>query len=799
MELLTIFAEEYGYRFDIEVVPFDSVIMGMSTGKYDMTSASLQVTAEREESVNFSDPYMQFDVVMVVKGDGAKQTNITLADMKNATIGVITGSAHNELVDKNFPEAKKINFNLIADMTLAVQQGKIDCYIEDEPFMTPLLWEGVALKRLDEAVAQISYGFVFPQSEESRALREQVNAFLAEAKADGTIDRLIEKWLGDTEPTEHPNYSQLTGENGTIHLAISLDSKPILYHNANGYTGLEMELLTLFGQYAGYAFDIEVVPFESIIAGISTGKYDMSASTLSITPEREESVDFSDPYASFDVVMIVKDDGVQQTEKKLTLADFENATLGIHTGSSFETVAKERFPEAQRQYYSVMTDMILAVEQGKIDGYINETIYVTAALWEGAKIDIVDEIIDRTDLGYIFQKDGESTVVREQLDAFIRKAKENGQLAALQEKWLGNTEPTEIFDADSLTGENGTLQVAISPDLMPLCYMKDGEIVGYDIEVLQHFAKEYGYDLEIVSITFDSILPGVVSGKYDIGAGGFTITEERAQSVDFSESYLVVDVVMVVKAEDAAVAQPGFWADVKESFEKTFIREDRWKLIVEGIGITMLISICAAICGTLLGFGLYMLSRSDVKLLQLLAKGIAKVYSRIVAGTPIVVILMILFYVVFGKFRDMSGVLVAIIGFTLTFGAFVYDHMTVSVGSVDHGQTEAAFALGYPKNKTFFRIIFPQAMTIFLPSYCGQAVELIKATAVVGYVAVNDLTKMGDIIRSNTYEAFFPLIATAVIYFLLTWILSMLLGLLKLRFEPKRRSNEVILKGVKTV
>ena len=86
-----------------------------------------------------------------------------------------------------------------------------------------------------------------------------------------------------------------------------------------------------------------------------------------------------------------------------------------------------------------------------------------------------------------------------------------------------------------------------------------------------------------------------------------------------------------------------------------------------------------------------------------------------------------------------------------------------------------------------------------MPSYCGQAVELVKATAVVGYIAVNDLTKMGDIIRSNTYEAFFPLIATAVIYFLLTWGVSLLLRLVRLRFEPKRRSKESVLKGVKTV
>ena len=212
----------------------------------------------------------------------------------------------------------------------------------------------------------------------------------------------------------------------------------------------------------------------------------------------------------------------------------------------------------------------------------------------------------------------------------------------------------------------------------------------------------------------------------------------------------------------------------------------------------MLISIMSAVCGTLLGFGLYMLSRSEKKVVQRLTKGFAKVYSRIIEGTPVVVVLMILFYVIFGKIKDMSGILVAIIGFTLTFGAFVYDHMTVSVNSVDRGQTEAAYALGYTRNKTFFRMILPQAMTIFLPSYCGQAVDLIKATAVVGYVAVNDLTKMGDIIRSNTYEAFFPLIATAVIYFLLTWIISLLLGTVKRRFEPKLRSKDDILKGINT-
>ena len=720
-----------------------------------------------------------------------------MEDFDQAKIGVLTGSSHDKTAQELFPNAERVYFNNMSDMILAVEQGKIDCYLEDAQFLAPLIWEGVNLKQIDESVGQMSNGFVFPKGE-STHLREQINEFLGAAKSDGTIERLTQKWLGKTEPTEHPDYSALTGENGTIRLAISVDNKPMLYQNADGFTGFEMELLTAFGQRYGYKFDIEVVPFESIIAGISANKYDMGASSLNITNERKESVDFSDAYNTFETVIVVKGDSENKAYD--TLSDLENATLGILSGSSFDPLAKERFPNAQRQYYSLVPDMILAVEQGKIDAYISETTYVAAAIWEGAKIETVDDVIDRTNAGYIFRKDSEgAAAVREQLNAFIIKSKESGFLQELQNKWLGSKEPSETFDNNSLTGENGTLKVAVSPDLKPLCYVKEGAVVGYEIEVLQHFAKEYGYRLEFVSMTFDAILPGVVSGKYDIGTGGMTITEERAQSVDFTESYLTVDVVMVVKASANSSAQGGFWAELKADFEKTFIRENRWKLIVEGVGVTMLISICAAVAGSLLGFGLYMLSLSDKKLLQLAAKGVAKVYSRIIAGTPVVVILMILFYVIFGKVRDMSGILVAIIGFTLTFGAFVYDHMTVSVGSVDRGQTEAAYALGYTKNKTFFRIIFPQAMTIFLPSYCGQAVELIKATAVVGYVAVNDLTKMGDIIRSNTYEAFFPLIATAVIYFLLTWILASLLKLLKLRFEPKRRRKEDILKGVKTV
>lgn len=797
MELLTLFAKQAGYAFEIEVVPFESIIAGISAGKYDMAASSLNITPEREESVDFSDPYGAFHVVLVIKGKEKLQSKMTLADLENATIGIVTGTNYDNIVKERFPNAARKYFTTTADAWLALEQGKIDSFLADKSVYAAVRWENKEIASIDEPVEPISNALILAKNGYDEKLLAQLNEFIADSKADGTLKRLEAKWFGESEPQEHPDYTKLTGENGTLRIAVSDSMKPTAYQKGSMYTGYDVDFLTLFAEKYGYKLDVRGMAFDALIPTVASGKCDIGAAGITITQERMESVTFTDPNCVTYSVAVISEKTANNGNTR-TLMDFNNATIGILTGSSYDPLAKERFPNAKRKYYSLMTDLVLAVEQGKVDGYISETTYYTALVWEGAQIEKVDEAIERTNAGFIFQKDGANAAIREQLDSFIIESKENGLLTRLQEKWLGDTEPNEAFDSNSLTGENGTLKVAVSPDLKPLCYVKDGKIVGYEIEVLQYFAKEYGYHLEFVTMTFDGILPSVLAGKCDIGTGGMTITEERAQSVDFTESYLTVDVVMVVKAGAEATATVSIWDEIKEDFRKTFIREDRWKLIVKGIGVTMLISISAAAAGTLLGFGLYMLSRSDVKAIQALAKGFARGYSRVIAGTPVVVILMILFYVVFGKIRDMSGIVVAVIGFTLTFGSFVYDHMTVSVSSVDGGQTEAAYALGYTKNQTFFRIIFPQAMKIFLPSYCGQAVELVKATAVVGYIAVNDLTKMGDIIRSNTYEAFFPLIATAIIYFLLTWILSMLLGLVKLHFEPKRRGNKDILKGVKT-
>ena len=216
-------------------------------------------------------------------------------------------------------------------------------------------------------------------------------------------------------------------------------------------------------------------------------------------------------------------------------------------------------------------------------------------------------------------------------------------------------------------------------------------------------------------------------------------------------------------------------------------------LFLEGIGTTLLITVLAILFGTALGFWAFLLCRQG----NPVANGIARFLVWLVQGMPMVVLLMILYYIVFGNL-SITGTAVSVIGFTLVFAAAVFSMVKAGVATVDRGQAEAAWALGYSNRRAFFRVVLPQAMPHIMPVYRGEITTLIKATAIVGYVAVQDLTKMGDIVRSRTYEAFFPLIAVAVIYFLLAGLLTALVKRIEFRTDPRRRTEEEILRGVDT-
>ena len=222
-----------------------------------------------------------------------------------------------------------------------------------------------------------------------------------------------------------------------------------------------------------------------------------------------------------------------------------------------------------------------------------------------------------------------------------------------------------------------------------------------------------------------------------------------------------------------------FWDDLY----RNFIYDDRWLLLLKGLGVTLEITFFAIILGTVLGVTLALMRLSKTRVLKVrIFERLATFYITIIRGTPTMVQLLLIYYVVFAAI-DVDKVIVAIIAFGLNSAAYVAEIIRAGILAVDRGQMEAGRSLGLSYSKTMLHIIMPQAVKNILPAYTSEFIVLIKETAIVGYISLNDLTRAGDFIRSRTFSALLPLLAVAVVYLLLTSLLAKLFGLLERRMR----------------
>lgn len=236
-----------------------------------------------------------------------------------------------------------------------------------------------------------------------------------------------------------------------------------------------------------------------------------------------------------------------------------------------------------------------------------------------------------------------------------------------------------------------------------------------------------------------------------------------------------------------------FFESIEKSFTKTFITDDRWLQLLQGLGVTVQITLLAGILGIVIGTLIAIIrSTHDLNLsgkkcckpgdyvLKVL-NFICNIYITIIRGTPIVIQLMIMYYVIFASSRN--GILAAVLSFGINSGAYVAEIVRSGIMSIDKGQAEAGRSLGFNYSQTMIFIIIPQAIKNILPALGNEFIVLVKETSVAGYVALQDLTYVGNLIRSRTYEAFFPLIVVALIYLVIVLILTFLLKSLERRLR----------------
>ncbi|MBQ6373744.1 MAG: transporter substrate-binding domain-containing protein [Clostridia bacterium] len=808
IELARRFAAWLDMELSFETMDFGAVVPAVRSGKVDCVMSNLQVSAGRMENFLYSDALFEEKQGVMVRDDSTAEPAgdandrgalAGIGQLNGKRIGVQTGTTFDEIVLGALPDAQISYFNSYADMAEAVKSQKIDAFPGDEPVLRMMAADDDRLEILDGRLDSFEFAFVLPRTTAGEKLMAEMNDWLDALKESGELQRITDKWTVGAEADKTvPDYASLPATNGVLRMVTEGGYAPMCYYRGESLVGMEIDLAAMFCEANGYGLIVEDMNFDGILPAIQAGKADFAAAGITITEERRESVNFSQPYYEGGTVMAaLKRETAAPQEAPAggftSLDQLDGRRIGVQTGTTGEEITLRRLPNAQISYYSTFPDMAVALKTNRIDGFPGDGLVLKKMAMEDPALVVLDEKLRSYDCGFVLAKSEKGRALCEELNAWIRDMRDKGELDRILKKWTESPESERtVPDYRSLPAPKGTLTMTTEGTFPPMNYYRGEELVGMEIELCALFCEANGYGLNPTTMAFEGMLAAVQTGKVDFAISGIAITEERKESVLFSDPYYTGGTLMAVLRAGKA-EETGFWAGIRSSFQKTFLREERWRLFASGVVTTLVITLLSIILGTALGFAVFMICRNGNPAANL----ITHFCLWLVQGMPMVVLLMVLYYIIFGSVA-ISGILVAVIGFTLTFGAAVFGLLKMGVGAVDGGQYEAAYALGYSNRRTFYRIILPQALPHVMSAYRGEIVGLIKATAIVGYIAVQDLTKMGDIVRSRTYEAFFPLIAVTVIYFVLEGLIGFAVSRIGTDLDPRKRSREHILKGVKT-
>lgn len=240
-----------------------------------------------------------------------------------------------------------------------------------------------------------------------------------------------------------------------------------------------------------------------------------------------------------------------------------------------------------------------------------------------------------------------------------------------------------------------------------------------------------------------------------------------------------------------------WFTNLREDFHFVFIEDERYTQMISGLRNTLIITACALVVGILLGIIVASIrssfdkNRDSLKIhggigyyILGFLNTLCKIYLTVIRGTPVVVQVMIAYFLIFASAKD--GVPVGIFAFGINSGAYVAEIFRGGIMSVDEGQFEAGRSLGFNYIQTMIYIVVPQMFKAVLPTLCNEFISLLKETSVVGYVGVIDLTKAGNIIAGRTFSYFIPLLTVAAIYLIMVMILTFLVG----KLERRLRKNE---------
>jgi polar amino acid transport system substrate-binding protein len=812
-ELARIIGARLGRPVEFSDMKFMALIPALQSGKVDLIVTGMIATNERRKSVDFTQPYFANAQVMIVRKSGSESNEspklASTDDLKNKRIGVLLGSVHDTFATEKYPQATILQYKTPSDILLAVKSGKVDAALYTRETLLEILRNDDELALLGKSLFSVPIGMGF--NRENDRLREEFNGFLRQIRTNGVYGDMVRRWItgGGTQMPEIGN----SRANGVLIVGIVSDKGlPFTIVKDNRMIGFDVELAERFAAFLGKELRLADMEFGSLIAAASTNKIDMIASTLMITEERKKQIAFSDPYyelgaSAFALKKNIAINGATPPPKNGAakgggisgLRQIDGKRICVLTGSAGDLAARKYFPKSIFIALTAAADAALAVKTGKADAFIYDKSVLLNLAGKNPELVILDEPVAKLEVAAAIKK--ENAALLSEMNGVLNDLKEEGALQRLKVKWVDTKyAATPQLPPVSSVNTGGALKMGTCANLEPFSFQANGILTGLDVELSRLIGARLGKRIEIIDMNFEALIPALQSGKIDFALSNFNVTEERKKLVNFSLPYIENDISALVRRPaqadqvqagneggGAKTAPLSFLKGVADSFQSNIIQEKRYLLIWDGLKTTVIISVWATLFGTLLGALVCFMRMSGKTVLNLPAR----VYIAILRGTPVLVVLMLIFYVVFASV-NIDPVVVAIIAFGMNFAAYSAEIFRTGIEGVDRGQSEAGIAMGFTMVSTFLHIVLPQTVRRILPIYKGEFISLVKMTSIVGYIAVQDLTKASDIIRSRTFDAFFPLVMVAILYFLISWILMQSLEYLERITDPRFKRRKAV-------
>ena len=705
------------------------------------------------------------------------------------SITVMTATGGVEVAKRVFPKANLLYITGgVTDCAMQVINKKSDVFLYDSP-------------SLDYVVANNPEMALFPQTAgqghlviggplKNAPLMEKINEFIRQFKADGTYDEMYNRWFVNKDPVM-PDIPEPKNPVGILKVGTEGEAEPFNFFAKDGeLIGFDVEMVERMCLHLNMKVEWHIISWNALILAAQSGKVDIMVAELDDMPENRATMSMSLDYIDSNFALLVRKERLdpkifQDKAVEQFGALMNKSKVGYIKGSEQEKTVSSEYKEAKCVGFDNIAALIAAVEDKSIDvAYATEPDFIEFIQKSGNKYTLVPDPVGLRNTNLSARKgclttknyaakfypgqQGLGLNQRPALESFDGK-----KIGALEKTPYGKFMHNKLVLALPIYFDDYAHQVKA---------VQTGKIDAFvaDKKSALQLREEYP-DLEIAD--------GFISIETDVVT---LTTEERQQQKAYKSDENYKDGLTLVYCKMGAHVEEEketILESFASSFKRTLITDNRWKMLAQGLGMTLFITFFSAIIGTALGFFVCMVRRSHWNPAVICAK----IFIRVIQGTPILVLLMVLYYVVFGQV-EISGVTVAIIAFSINLAVYFAEMLRGGIEGIDPGQIEAAKAMGFTRFQRFRLITFPQVVRIVMPVYKGELVDLLKSTAIVGYIAIEDLTKMSDLIRSRTYEAFFPLILTSIIYLAIAYSIIYMLTFIEKRTDPKLRSRR--LKGV---